>query len=211
MERILIVGAHYDDAELGAGGTGAKLAALGKEVYKITLTDNRTVSANLGLDIDTDSSIKESASACAILGIQELEFEPEPCTFLQYSTKLMQRLEDIIFAKKIDTVFMHFEDDYNQDHVEANRLCKTAARHCKNLLTYQSNGYVLPTPYYPTVFSDITAFADAKLKALKCYENQHNRFDKLFETTLDRNKSWGYAHKVGYAEAFHPIKIDIGL
>ena len=33
MDKILIVGAHYDDAELGVGGTGAKLAAQGKEVY----------------------------------------------------------------------------------------------------------------------------------------------------------------------------------
>lgn len=211
MEKILIVGAHYDDAELGAGGTGAKLAAMGKEVYKITLTDNRTVSSHLGLDIDTPSSIKESAEACAILGIQELDFTPEPCTYLQYSTELMQRLEDIIFTYKIDTLFMHFDDDTNQDHIEASRLCKTAGRHCKNLLAYQSNGYILSKPFYPTIFCDITNFADAKLKALQCYESQHNRFDKLFEMNLDRNKIWGYGNKVGFAEGFVPIKMDIGF
>ena len=40
MKRILIIGAHYDDAELGAGGTAAKLVAEGCQVYKVTLTDN---------------------------------------------------------------------------------------------------------------------------------------------------------------------------
>lgn len=42
MENVLIVGAHFDDAELGAGGTAAKLASEGKNVYKLTLTDNVT-------------------------------------------------------------------------------------------------------------------------------------------------------------------------
>ena len=34
FNNILIVGAHFDDSELGAGGTAAKLAAEGKNVYK---------------------------------------------------------------------------------------------------------------------------------------------------------------------------------
>ena len=42
MENILVIGAHYDDAELGAGGTMAKLVSQGKKVYKMTLTDNET-------------------------------------------------------------------------------------------------------------------------------------------------------------------------
>lgn len=42
LKNVLIIGAHYDDAELGAGGTAAKLASEGKTVYKLTLTDNET-------------------------------------------------------------------------------------------------------------------------------------------------------------------------
>ena len=30
LKNVLIIGAHYDDAELGAGGTAAKLASEGK-------------------------------------------------------------------------------------------------------------------------------------------------------------------------------------
>lgn len=37
MDNILIVGAHFDDAELGVGGTAAKLVEQGKNVYKLTL------------------------------------------------------------------------------------------------------------------------------------------------------------------------------
>lgn len=211
MDRVLIVGAHYDDAELGAGGIGAKLAAHGREVYKLTLTDNEHTSELMGLHVTYESSKSDSARACAVLGIEEVEFAPLPCTHLVYSKETMQRLETILFEKRIDTVFMHFSADYNEDHVEAHKICKTAARHCKNLLTYQSNGYILTEPYYPTIFCDISAFAGKKLQALHCYEKQHNRGGNLFEISLEKNRAWGYAHHCEYAEAFHAIKMDIEL
>ena len=56
MENILIIGAHYDDAELGAGGTGAKFAAEGKKVYKITLTDNETNYTQMHIQVDAVAS-----------------------------------------------------------------------------------------------------------------------------------------------------------
>ena len=52
MKNILIVGAHYDDAELGAGGTAAKLAAEGKNVYKLTLTDNVTRFSPMNMNVE---------------------------------------------------------------------------------------------------------------------------------------------------------------
>lgn len=42
MNNILIIGAHFDDAELGTGGTAAKLVKMGKKVYELTLTENVT-------------------------------------------------------------------------------------------------------------------------------------------------------------------------
>jgi len=53
MKNVLIIGAHYDDAELGAGGTAAKLASEGKNVYKLTLTDNETNFCQMGIKVDT--------------------------------------------------------------------------------------------------------------------------------------------------------------
>ena len=52
MKNVLIVGAHYDDTELGAGGTAAKLAAEGKNVYKLTLTDNVTRFAHMNIQVE---------------------------------------------------------------------------------------------------------------------------------------------------------------
>ncbi len=207
MQRILIVGAHYDDAELGAGGTAAKLVAEGKTVYKITLTDNRTEFVQRNIFVGCESSETESARACKTLGVTELpDFKTRDCGKLVYSQEVMQEVEAIIFDKNIDTVFMHFNHDMNQDHVEASRICMTAARHCDNILAYQSNVYQLDKPFYPSFFVDISKYVDKKRAALACYGTEHNRYNKLFETNVERNHIWGYSNEVEYAEGFHVIK-----
>lgn len=208
MQNILIIGAHYDDAELGAGGTAAKLAAEGKNVYKLTLTDNVTRFSHKNINVEYETSVRQSAEACSILGIHEItEFEPVPCTHLVYSTEMMQKIEDVIYKYKIDTVFMHFAHDMNQDHIEASKLCLTAARHCENIFQYQSNGYILDQSFYPTYFVDISDFVDKKIKALECYGEEHNRFNKLFQINVERNHVWGYCNEIEYAEGFLPIKV----
>lgn len=207
MDNILIVGAHFDDAELGVGATAAKLISQGKKVYKLTLTDNITRFEHKNITVEYEKSKKQSADACRILGIEEIDFDPVPCTYLTYSTELMQRIEKTIYEYKIDTIFMHFSSDMNQDHIAANKLCLTAARHCRNILQYQSNGYVLDNVYYPTYFVDVSEYIEKKVEALSCYGEEHNRFSRLFETSIDRCKVWGYANEVAYAEGFNVIKM----
>lgn len=203
MENILIVGAHYDDAELGCGGTAAKLAAMGKNVYKLTLTDNVTKFQHMHINVLYETSVSESAKACEVLGVKEItEYEPCKCCHLFYNTDTMQKIEDVIYKYKIDTVFMHYNDDLNQDHIEASKLCITAARHCENIFLYQSNLYVLPKPFAPTFFVDISDYVEQKRKALQQYTGDHNRFNSLFETNIERNRVWGYSNKVQYAEGF---------
>lgn len=203
-----MVGAHFDDVELGVGGTAAKLAAKGKEVYKLTLTDNVTNFEAMHINVNYDSSRMQSAEASKSLGITEItDFKPAPCTQLAYSTEMMQRVEKYILDLGIDTVFMHFKADMNTDHVAASRICLTAARHCKNILQYQSNGYVLENVYYPTFFVDISDYVEKKKQALACYGKEHNRFNSLFEVCIDRNRVWGYSNKVQYAEGFDVIKM----
>ena len=208
MDNVLVIGAHYDDAELGAGGTAAKLIASGKRVFKLTLTNNVTDFKQKGISVDFDSSLSDSKKAAEIIGYQEItEFKPAECSKLSYSKEIMQRVEKIIFDYNIDTVFIHFGTDMNQDHVEACRICLTAARHCRNILEFQSNGYILDNVFYPTYFVDISDFVEIKKKALSQYGTEHNRFNRLFETNIERNHIWGYANEVQYCEGFKIVKM----
>ena len=203
-----MIGAHYDDAELGAGGTMAKLAAEGKNVYKLTLTDNVTKSSHLHINVEYETSVRESALACEVLGVKEItEFEPVECCHLFYDTETMQRVEDVLYKYSIDTVFMHYNDDLNQDHISASKICLTAARHCQNVFFYQSNLYILPRVFTPTVYFDISDYIDKKREALYKYTGDHNRFNSLFETNIERNHVWGYSNKCAYAEGFVAQKL----
>ena len=211
MDRILIIGAHYDDAELGAGGTAAKLSAEGKAVYKLTLTNNEVAESAFNRATKHTDSVQDSARACAILGVEEISFPQEPVCQLRYSTEIMQRVEQVIFDYSIDTVFVHSEFDTNQDHCEAGKISKTAARHCSSILIYQSNLYVCEKPFYPTVFFDISGYIAQKREALNQYGIEHQRFgaenDTLFANNIGRNKLWGYSNGVQYAEGFLPFKL----
>ena len=208
MQRILMIGAHFDDVDLGAGGTAAKFSREGKQVYKLTLTDNVTKSDIMGINVDYESSKIQSARACEVMGINEIDdFIPQPCTELVYTKEIMQTIEKYIIELKIDTVLIHFNADMNTDHLSASRICLTASRHVDNIFQFQSNGYVLENVFYPTFFVDISDVIDVKKKALGCYSAEHNRFNRLFDTCIERNHVWGYSNGVEYVEGFNVIKM----
>lgn len=91
--------------------------------------------------------------------------------------------------------------------MEASRICLTAARHCRNILEFQSNGYVLDNEFTPTYFVDISDFIEQKKQALACYGSEHDRLNRLFTTAIERNHIRGYANEVEYAEGFRLIKM----
>jgi len=214
MNKILVIGAHFDDAELGAGGTMAKWVKEGREVFKITLTDNVTNFDHNNSKILYLESQQESSIASAILGVKEvLNLSTGICTELLYNKKQMQEIEAFILDNKIDTVLTHYLYDVQQDHVHASTISYVAGRYCNNVLMYQSNKYVLPQAFYPRIFVDITETIELKIKALECYSSGHDRYGNLFNMTIESNKINGYtaikSEKQVYAEAFDLIKMVI--
>lgn len=208
--NVLIVGAHYDDSELGAGGTASRLMREGHKVYKITLTDTVVQSDDMKLDISNERARENSRNACLALGgVVEIDFPLQPYGNLAYTQEYMQMMEHVIMDKEIDTVFFHFADDYNTDHLEAHKICKTAARHCKNLLMYQSNPYIIYEHFCPNLYIDISATVDMKRAALDCYDAEHDRWGHLFSTNVQRNEVWGYGNHTRFAEGFRVIKMFV--
>ncbi len=212
MDTILLVGAHYDDVELGVGGTAARLSANGKKVYKLILTDNYVQESEFNKYTAPETSLIESRQACDILGITEIvDFAKVPNCTLEYSTELMRCVEKVILKYGIDTIFMHSEYDMNHDHVEAAKICKVAARHIDNLYMYRSNIYVTERPFLPRVFFNISDYIEKKKEALAVYGIEHQRSmaggeNLLFENVIYQNKIWGYAIDAMYAEGFEVIK-----
>ena len=210
FKNILAIGAHFDDVELGVGGTLAKYQRKGAKVFKLTLTDNETQFDAFNIHIGEQDSKYYSKQASKVIGLTELtDFKLQKCNHLQYSPELMQVIEKFIFDNNIDTVFIHYSDDINTDHKAASSICKTASRYCKNILMYCSNGYLSEHQFCPTVFVDITETMEIKKQALACYKGDHNRFNKLFEIIYKKNEVYGFACGCEFAEAFVPIKLSM--
>jgi LmbE family N-acetylglucosaminyl deacetylase len=87
-QRALVIGAHPDDNEFGAGGTTAKLAAQGWDITFIIATNGNKGSHDPGMSPYTLSELREQEqrSAAAVLGVRQVlflrnndgELEPTP-------------------------------------------------------------------------------------------------------------------------------------
>ena len=210
INTALMIGAHYDDVELGCGGTALKLVGQGKKVYKITLTDNAFTDQNANYSISSSKTAESSHKICRLAGIEELTVKQADYGRLSYGDgSLMHELETIIIQNDIDTVFMHMSHDMHHDHIAAYDICKTAARHCKNVFMYQSNGYIKDRTFAPTFFVDISDFAKQKRELLDIYEQdqkEQNNNGRLFDISLKQNEVWGYGNNCAYAEGFEVLK-----
>lgn len=78
FRRILFIGPHPDDIEIGAGATAAKLAAAGKELCFLICTDGRYGDANIPAGTGTQKLIairkKEARRSAAFLGVSDVRF-----------------------------------------------------------------------------------------------------------------------------------------
>jgi Uncharacterized proteins, LmbE homologs len=207
FNKILIIGAHFDDADLAAGGSAARWILEGKKVFKMTLTDNQTNFVQNKVVVGFSEALAQSRASAKELGVIEVPFDYQPCNHLTYSSEVMQKIEKIIYDLQIDTVLIHSPNDANQDHIAAFSLCSTAARHCPNIILFNINGYVTVNGFSPNFFVDISATIGQKEKALSQYGKEHDRYNRLFSTCLERNQVWGYSILCDYAEAFEILKV----
>ena len=78
FERFLFVGPHPDDIEIGAGATAAKLAAAGKAVCFLIVTDGRYGVENLTEPVAPDELAtrrhREAIESAAVLGVKDVRF-----------------------------------------------------------------------------------------------------------------------------------------
>jgi LmbE family N-acetylglucosaminyl deacetylase len=76
FERVLVVVAHPDDAEAGAGGTIARLAAQGADVTYVIVTNGGTGSGDRAMSRDRLVRIREveQRAAARTLGVKRVEF-----------------------------------------------------------------------------------------------------------------------------------------
>lgn len=126
MANILAIGAHGDDIEVQCGGTLAKAAARGDNVYMCVVTDGRGRPRGNPDEI-AEVRRKESEASAAVIGA-ELHWLAIPDGGVKPSDEYMAKFVHVIRQTKPDIIITHPKDDYHPDHRYTHQMVLDAAQ-----------------------------------------------------------------------------------
>lgn len=213
-QSVLAIGAHYDDIELGCGGTLALAARRGCPVTMLVLTDSAYVHATDGRERDADLARSEGERAAAALGVTDLRCAGQDNMFLRWDGELVSAIESVINEVQPAIIFTHWAFDTHQDHHHGALATLSAARYFPTILMFDP---IFPSgrsyhPFRPQLYFDIGDVLEDKLAALREHRSQHDKYGvQWIEAVKARAQYRGYEIGVGFAEAFEVVRMRVSL
>ncbi len=205
MRRVLAVGAHPDDVELGCGATLLAHSAAGDAVTMLVMTGGEN---GPGDDAAVVGRRAEQQEAARTLGARLMWGGLRDCTLLPDAATVAV-VERAIEETGAEVVYVHAPDDSHQDHRAAAAATLSAARRLSRVLHYQSPSTLT---FSPTTFVDVTAFLSGKLAALRAHASQVEMSAMVEpDAVVASARHWGAQARIGYAEAFAPTRMVIDL
>jgi LmbE family N-acetylglucosaminyl deacetylase len=164
--RILAVGAHPDDVELGCGGALALFKKKGHEVSVLVLTRG---------EASGDPVVRENECklAAAMIGVDQLIFGNLVDTRITDGIDTIKVIENAMDTVAPDFVFTHSVKDSHQDHRNTYLASMSAARHASRILLYESPAAL--RDFSPQAFIDISSIVNIKLKAVAAFNSQNGK------------------------------------
>ena len=188
--RVLCVQPHYDDNDIGAGGTLARLAQAGAELYYLTVTNDLVgvVDASLSAEAAVQALKRDQFAAGKIIGVKEQFWLGYPDAG-EYDYFAVRR--DVLkHIRLIQPDFVLCPDPWltyeaHRDHIQTGLaaaeaiifagLTKIPSSDPAVDAAYKGHSIVGVAFYYtrePNEIVDITSIWETKLAAVKCYEAQ---------------------------------------
>ena len=199
--RVLALGAHPDDLEVGAGGLLARLAAEGAEV---TL-------AVVSVPTLAQQRVAEAKAGARILGgelfvvCEERECRVEDIAMHE----LVRRLDRLLEQVQPALVITHSANDLHWDHGLVHRATVSALRRTPcDLLAYTSSPEMnAQVRGLGQCFVDISSTIDTKIAAIRAHATQLPKLD--VEATRDLARGLGRISGFGHAEAYEVLRVRI--
>jgi len=229
----MVVMAHPDDPDFGAGGSVARFADKGAEVTYVVITDGRQGGEDPKVK-DSDliaTRQREQRAAARVLGVKNVEFLGYKDGHLEPDLKVRRDIVRMIRKHKPDLVITQFPGrvlDFpiggsHPDHLAAGEATLAAVypdsrnpRAFRSMLDEGLEPHRVKEVWIPfwtrgDYFIDITSTLDKKIDALRKHKSQpHVKADKdgNFEKFMRRrHRDIGKKGGVKYAESFKRIKI----
>ncbi len=204
--KVLAIGAHFDDIELGCGGALAKHAKNGDKVLGFVATSSGFSSVDGVVLRRYSDALKEAQNAGGIIGYQLLQGNI-PTFYLEYGEDVQVMLLKIIEENGIDLIYTHWTHDVHHDHRNLALCTLHAARHVNKLLMYRSNWYNSDRDFHENFYVDISDTWEVKEKAIQAYESEMSRTGNSW-CSYFKNEAENNGLKIGvkYAEAFQNVR-----
>jgi LmbE family N-acetylglucosaminyl deacetylase len=204
--NILAIGAHFDDIELGCGGTLAKHVANGDTVYAYVATvsgftnqENEVVRAN-------EVAIAEGKRAMEVLGV-ELTCGYFRTLEVEFTEQLNVQILKLVHEKQINKVYTHWVGDIHHDHQAVARASLHACRHVPRLVMYRSNWYHSNLDFRGNFYVDITNHLEKKFASIRAHDSEIERTkESWISFFLHEAENAGQRIGVKYAEVFEIVK-----
>ncbi|MFD7292433.1 PIG-L deacetylase family protein [Streptomyces sp. NPDC059897] len=196
--HMLVVGAHPDDVEIGAGGTIHRRADEGWDVTILTLSRG----AGGG---DPDERREEALRAATAMGAR-LVMEDLPDGSIADDSHTVRTIERTVADTRPDVVLVHSDSDTHQDHRAVHRATLVASRRVPRVACYQSPSATVA--YRPNRFVGLReGDLDAKLSAINEHHSQAASRWYLEEDLLRSTaRYWGRFSQARYAEPLEVIR-----
>ncbi len=164
-QRVLAIGAHPDDVEIGVGGTLSAHRAAGDEVTILTLSRG-----SRGGDVTDRQS--ESLASAELLGAR-LFLHDLVDTEITSGGPTVRLIEEVVREVAPTVVYTHTDHDRHQDHRAVHAATLVATRSIDTVGCYQSPSATID--FRPTRFVSIDGFLERKLELLACFASQTDR------------------------------------
>jgi LmbE family N-acetylglucosaminyl deacetylase len=226
IERVLVVVAHPDDADVGAGGTVATLVRQGAQVTYVIVTNGSTGSSDRTMSGDRLARIRETEqrNAARTLGVAHVEFlgyadgEVEDTRDLRRDITRQIRIwrPDLVIAqnpRRTRNLFASHRDHRVTGGVVLDCVYPLARDHLafpELLPAYEPHkvGEIYVVKWQEPdheLAVDISDTMDLKLAAIACHESQFPDFPAMEARVRDRCAALGAPTGYAYAETFDRI------
>jgi N-acetylglucosamine malate deacetylase 1 len=202
VTKVLVLAPHTDDAEIGCGGTIAKLLESGKEVYWAVFTQ-----AAMPDTFPAGTVLEELKNSAKKIGVKPENLTIFDFTLRHFPAQRQEILEKMLELKKTiqpDLVFMPTLNDIHQDHATISQEGLRAFKHVSilgyedpwNHLTFNTSSFVHLEKRH----------IDKKVEAIGEYKSQQHRPYTASKFIESLAYTRGIQIGVEYAEAFDVIR-----
>lgn len=202
--KILAVGAHPDDVELGCGGLLLSAVRSGHDVFVYTVTRG-------GAGGDPEERVKEAQKSAQFIGAKALWLDDLTDSRLEEGIDLINRIESRIELVRPDIILTHHVGDVHHDHRTVARATAEAGRYDSNILAYE---IPLTRAFDPKIFFDISDVIEDKVQLVNLFASQSEkiylRANAIKGLAQYRALQSRFHGAVNYVEAFEASKLCLG-